>query len=122
MSVPPDKPLSFAAKASWASLGLALGSACLFLILQMVDQVAPFDRTEQGVLTGLLSRRVLCVLWSGEALAVVVGIGSFLLIRQNDVTSKSIIGIAARSLCGIVAGLFGTLVLWLVVGHIAFGF
>ena len=88
----------------------------------MVDQVLSFDRTKQGVLTGLLPRSILYVLWGGEALAVVIGIVSFLLIRQDDVTSKAIILIVARSLCGIVAGLFGTLVLWLVVGHIVIGF
>lgn len=61
-------------------------------------------------------------MWAGEALAVFVGAGSFLLIRRNDFASKAIVGIVARSLGGIAVGLFGTLFLWLVVGHIVVGF
>ena len=88
----------------------------------MVDRVSPFDHTKHGILTGLLPRTVLYVLWAGEGLAVVVGVASFLLIRKRDMTSKAIFGIVARSLCGIIVGLFGGLILWLVVGHIVIGF
>jgi hypothetical protein len=84
--------------------------------------MSTFGRTRQGVLTGFLPRTVLYVLWAGEALAVVVGLGSFLLIARKDIASKAIIGIVARSLCGIAVGLCGGLVLWLIVGHIVTGF
>jgi hypothetical protein len=88
----------------------------------MVDQMASFDRTKQGVLTGLVPRTALYVVWAGEALAAIVGIGSFLLIRRGDRESHAIVGIAVRSLCGIGFGLCGTVVLWLVVGHLVIGF
>jgi hypothetical protein len=91
-------------------------------MFQELDQIAPFERTRQGLLTGVLPRTGLCVLWAGVALAVIVGIGSFLLIRTEDVTSKVIIGIVARSLGAIAVGLFGVILLWLVVGHIVVGF
>jgi ABC-type Mn2+/Zn2+ transport system permease subunit len=71
--------------------------------------MSPFDRTRQGVLTGLLPRTGLYLLWVVEPLAVVSGIGSFLLIRRNDVASETIIGIVARSLCGIAVGFSGDL-------------
>jgi hypothetical protein len=122
MNSPTDKPRSLAARASWASFGLAFGCGLAFLMFQAVNQSSPFDHTRQGVLTGFLPRTILYMLWAGEALAVVVGLGSFLLIRRDDIASMAIVGIVARSLCGIAAGLFGTLVLWLVVGHIVIGF
>jgi hypothetical protein len=106
-----------AVKASWASLGLALGCMCIFFIWQQLDEMSPFNRTKQGVLTGFLPGAVLYGLWAGEALAVVVGIGSFLLIRRKDITSKAIIGIVMRTLCGIAVGLFGVIFFWLIVGH-----
>jgi hypothetical protein len=87
-----------------------------------MDQSTRFERTSQGLLTGIVPRMVLYVLWAGEALAVVVGIGSFPLIRKDDITSKVIVGIVARSLCGIAAGLCGTVFLWLIVGHSVIGF
>jgi hypothetical protein len=55
-------------------------------------------------------------------LAVVVGFVSFLLIRRNDAVRQAIPGIMVRSLVGIVVGLIGTLILWLVVGHMVIGF
>ncbi len=122
MNSPTDNRRSIAAKASWASLGLALGCLCLNFIFVKVDQMPPFDRTTQGLLTGLLPRTGLCVLWAGEAFAVVAGIGSFLLIRRKDIASDAIIGIVARSLCGIAVGLYGVIVLWLIVGHLVIGF
>ena len=122
MSSPGETLRSAAVKASWASLGLALGCGCAFLIFRMVDQISPFDQTKHGVLTGLLPRTVLYVLWAGEGLAVVVGAVSFLLIRKGDMISKAIFGIVARSPCGIAVGLVGVLVLWVVVGHIVVGF
>ena len=118
MNTETEQPRSPAAKASWAALVLALGCACGYLISVVVNQISPFDHTKHGVLTGLLPRTVLYVLWAGEGLAVVLGVASFLLIRKGDIVSQAIFGIVARSLCGIIVGLFGTLVLWLVVGHV----
>jgi hypothetical protein len=122
MSSPADQPKSLAVRASWGALNLSLGCGVLFIALLMMDQALQFERTSNGVLMGFLPRTVLCVLWAGEALAVLVGAGSFLLIRRHDIESKAVIGIVLRSLGGIVAGLFGTLVLWLFVGHWVFGF
>lgn len=121
MNTETEQPRSPAAKASWASLVLALGCACGYLICMVVSQNYTFE-TKHGVLTGLLPRTVLYVLWAGEGLAVVLGVASFLLIRKGDIVSQAIFGIVARSLCGIIVGLFGTLVLWLVVGHFVIGF
>ena len=47
--------------------------------------MSPFDGTKQGVLTGFLPRTVLYGLWAGEALTVLVGIASLLLIRRKDI-------------------------------------
>lgn len=122
MDSPTDQPRSVSVKASWVSLGLALGCICIFLVFLLVEQVSPLDQTRQGVLTGYLPRTILFVLWAGEALAAIVGVGSFLLIRRGDITSKAIIGIIARNVIGIALGLFGVLVLWLYVGHRVIGF
>ena len=113
---------SLAVKASWSSLGLALGGACLFLAFLVFDQVLVYGKDSQGVLTGVLPRAVLCLVWAGEGLAAVVGLLSFLLIRRRDIEAQALAGIAARSVCGIAVGAIGTLVLWLFVGHIVFGF
>jgi hypothetical protein len=122
MNLPTDQPRSPAVKASWGSLGLALGCLCVFFLFQWADQVTPFARGARGVLTGFLPRALLYLLWAGEALAVVVGLASFLFIKRHDVTSKAVPGIVVRSLCGIVVGFFGTIFLWLVVGHTVIGF
>lgn len=122
MHSPTDKPRSLAVRASWTALGLGFGCAGVFLIGLFANQISPFEHSPRGLLTGIVPRAGLYVLWAGEALAVVVGIVSFLLIRRDDIASKAIIGIVARSLCGIAAGLFGTVFLWLVVGHIVIGF
>ena len=114
MNTETEQPRSPAAKASWAALVLALGCACGYLICVVVSQNSPFFQTKHGVLT----LTVLYVLWAGEGLAVVLGVASFLLIRKGDMVPVAIVGIVARSLCGIIVGLFGTLVLWLVVGHV----
>ncbi len=99
-----------------------LGCLCVFYAFQQIDQISPFDRTSQGLLTGFMPRTGLYVLWAGEVLAVVVGIGSFLLIHQRDISSAATVGITARSLCGIGIGLFGIILLWQIVGHIVIGF
>jgi|GEM_PF-2149305 len=122
MNSPTDNRRSIAVKASWVSFGLALGCLCIFFVFQQVDQIVPFDRTKQGLLTGFLPRTGLYVLWAGEAFAVVAGIGSFLLIRRKDIASEAIIGIVVRSLCGIAVGLYGVIFLGLIVGHIVGGF
>ena len=54
--------------------------------------------------------------------AVIVGLGSFVLIRRPDIASKAIIGIVVRSLIGIGVGLCACVVLWLYVGHRVIGF
>ena len=59
---------------------------------------------------------------TGVIMIPIVGIGSFLLIRRVDITSKAIIGMLARSLSGILVGLIGGLVMWIIVGHIVIGF
>ena len=117
-----NSPQLLATKASRVSLGLALGCGCIFLVFKVVEQTSPFDQTRVGVLIGFLPRTGLDVLWAGEALVVVVSIGSFLLIRREDIASKAIVGIVARSLCGITMGLFEVLFLWLYVGHRVMGF
>ena len=122
MSSPIDPPRSLAAKVSWASLGLALGGVCGCFILQLLNQIVRFETNERGLLMGFLPRTALYALWASEALAVVVGVVSFLLIRRHDIASKAIIGIVVRNLCGTVVGLIGTVVLWLIVGHIVIGF
>jgi hypothetical protein len=122
MNLAPAQPRSLAAKASWVSLGLALGCACAFLVFSVIDEAIGFAHTRQGVLTGFLPRAALWMMWAGTGLAVITGIGSFLFIRRPDITSKAIIGIVARSLCGIGAGLCGCVVLWLYVGHRVIGF
>lgn len=122
MSSPTVSPSSTAVQASWASLGLALGCAGAFVLFLMVDQMSSFDRTKQGVLTGFAPRTILYLVWAGEALAAIVGIGSFVFVRQRDRDSHAICGIAVRSVCGIALGLCGAVVLWLVVGHVVIGF
>ncbi len=123
MNLPTTYSRSMAVKVSWASLGLALGCLCVFYIFQQIDQVSPFDRApKQRLLTSFLPRAGLYVLWVGEALAVVAGIGSFLLIRRKDISSMAVIGISVISLCGIGIGLYGTILLWLMVGQIVIGF
>ena len=117
-----DKRRSLSVKASWASLGLALGCLCLFVVFRVVDHLSPFEQTKQGLFTGFLPRTVLYLIWAGVTLAVVVGIGSVLLIRRNEVTSKAVMGILARSLAGIALGLLGVLFLWLYIGHVVIGF
>jgi len=101
---------------------LAFGGILGFLVFQAVDQIAAYEVTRHGILTGFLPRAVLCVLLAGEVLAVVIGAVSLLLIRQRDKTSKAILGIVLRSLCGAVAGLCAGLFLWLFVGHVVIGF
>ncbi len=115
-------PRSRAVKATWASLGLAFGCGLVFLLGQLVNQISPFEHSPRGLLTGFVPRAGLYLLWAGEALAVVVGLASLLLIRRTDIDTKAVVGIVAGSLCGIAVGLFGTIFFWLVVGHIVIGF
>lgn len=113
---------SIASRTSWTCLVLALSGTVSFIAFQVINGISPFETTGQGVLTGMFPRIVLCGLFAVEALAVAIGVASFLLVRQRDKTSKAIVGIVLRSVCGIVAGLCAGLVLWLVVGHIVIGF
>ena len=67
MNLPTDQPRSPAVKASWGSLGLALGCLCVLFLFQLADQMTPFAREARGVLTGFLPRALLYLLWAGEA-------------------------------------------------------
>jgi hypothetical protein len=87
-----------------------------------VDEQLSFAHTRQGVLTGILPRCILYLLWAGEGLAIFTGVGSFLCIRRNDIAAGAIVGIIARSLIGIAVGLFAGIILWLYVGHRVIGF
>lgn len=122
MNTETAQPHSLSVKASWASLGLVLGCGGVFFMFAAVDGAAPFAHSPQGILTGFLPRMLLVLLWAGEALAVVAGAGGLVLIRRPDIASKAVGGIVVRSLCGIVIGLIGVLVLWLYVGHRVIGF
>ncbi len=57
-----------------------------------------------------------------EALAVVLGLASLLLIRRADIASKHVIGIVVGSVCGITVGIIGVIFFWLIVGHVVIGF
>ena len=113
---------SNATNGSWLCLALSFGGLLLLLVFYVGNEITPYATNRQGVLTGFFPRTVLCALLAIEMLAVVVGAGSFLLIRQRDMTSKAVAGIVLRNVCGIVAGLCTGLVLWIVAGHIVIGF
>lgn len=116
------QPRSLSNRASWTSLGLAVGCVCAFVVFSVLDETIEFAQTRHGVLTGFLPRGALWVMWAGTGLAVIVGLGSFVLIRRPDIASKAIIGIVVRSLIGIGVGLCECVVLWLYVGHRVIGF
>lgn len=122
MNAPAKTTRSLAANISWVSLGLAVGCACAFIVFCVFDESTGFAHTRRGILTGLLPRTSLWLMWAGTALAVIAGLGSFVLIRRPDITSQAIIGIVVRSLCGIIIGLGECVVLWLHVGHRVVGF
>ena len=121
MNAPAKTTRSLAAKISWVSLGLAVGCVCALVAFDVIDETFQLAQTRRGVLAGFLPRTALWLMWAGTALAVIAGLGSFVLIRP-DITSKAIIGIVVRSLCGIIVGLGGCVVLWLYVGHRVIGF
>lgn len=124
MTPPTARPRSLATKASWASLGLAVACVCAFVVFEMIDETIGFatQSPQRGMLTGFLPRGALWVMWAGTGLAVIVGLGSFVLIRRPDIASKAIIGIVVRSLIGIGVGLYACFFLWLYVGHRVIGF
>jgi hypothetical protein len=122
MSSSAETSRSIATYVSWTSVLLAAGGVVCFLVFQVVDEFAPFEKTRIGVLTGFLPRALLSVGYVAAVLAIVLGAGSFLLIRQRDIISKAIPAIVGRSLCGIAVGLCAGVVLWLWVGHIVTGF
>lgn len=123
MNSPTARPRSLATRASWTSLGLAVRCVCAIVVFEVLDEMIGFaQNTPHGVLTGFLPRGALWVMWAGTGLAVVVGLGSFVLIRRPDIASKAIIGIVVRSLMGIGVGLCACVVLWLYVGHRVIGF
>ncbi|MFY8200924.1 MAG: hypothetical protein ACOVLE_09660 [Pirellula staleyi] len=59
-------PRSLAVKATWISLGLAFGCGVVFLLGQFVNQVFPFAQSPRGLLTGIVPRIGLFLLWAGE--------------------------------------------------------
>jgi hypothetical protein len=123
MKSPTARPRSLATKASWTSLGLAVGCVCAFIVFEVIDETIGFAQNKRhGLLTGFLPRGALWVMWAGTGLAVIVGLGSFVLIRQPDIASRAISGIVVRSLIGIGVGLCECVVLWLYVGHRVIGF
>ena len=69
----PDKTeRSLAAKASWVSLGLAVGCVCAFVVFEVIDETIGFaHNTPRGVLSGFLPRTALWVMWAGMGLAVI---------------------------------------------------
>ena len=120
---PSTKPrTSLAGRTSWASLGLALGGIAVLLFFQGVDQLFGFERGSRGVLSGFLPRLALYVAWAAEAFAVVAAAGCFFMIRRTDKENGTIGGIIVRALCGLAVGFIGSVLLWLVVGHIVIGF
>ena len=123
MNAPAKTTRSLAAKISWVSLGLAVGCVCALVVFEVLDEMIGFaHNTPHGILTGVLPRGALWVMWAGTGLAVIVGLGSFVLIRRPDIASKAITGIVVRSLIGIGVGLCECVVLWLYVGHRVIGF
>jgi len=111
-----------AAKASWASLAVCFGTACLFGVFLMFDQVSPYDHTGPGVLKGFLPRATLVVVWVGATLTTFIGMARLLLIRKADIATNAVYGIVGRSVCGIITGLLGVLIMWLIAGHVVIGF
>ena len=93
-------------------------------MFEVIDETIGFatQSPQRGILSGFLPRGALWVMWAGTGLAVIVGLGSFVLIRRADIASKAIIGIVVRSLIGIGVGLCEGVVLWLYVGHRVIGF
>lgn len=122
MSAPVTRSPSVAGKASWISLGLALAGGAVLLLFLMADQVSPFDRTRNGVLTAWIPRAALLLAWGGEALAAVLGMIGLLLIRRKDKEANAVARIVMRCALGIILGLMGTVILWLIVGHVVYGF
>lgn len=122
MTSPTEEPRSLAVKASWISVGLAIGCAGAFILFSAIDEMIGLAHTRHGILTGSLPRATLWMMWAGTGAAVITGFGSFVLIRRPDITSKAIIGIVARSLIGVTVGLSACIVLWLYVGHRVIGF
>lgn len=101
---------------------MAVGCMCLGLTVLLLNRLWPFETTRQGVLTHWLPRTLLCLVWAGEAAAALIGLASLAMIRQRDVIANAIAGIVVRSLFGIAVGLVGTVVMFLIVGHVVVGF
>ena len=113
---------SLAFQSSWAALALAVGGGLLLALYLMSDHAVGFARTGTGVLAGPVPRGMLYVAWGGEALAPLAGVAALLLLTAGRRRNESLLGIVGRSLCGIAIGLYGTLILWLLVAHIVIGF
>ena len=101
---------------------MAVGCACLGLGVLLLNRVSPFAVTDRGVLAHWLPRTILYLIWAGEAVAALVGMASFALIRRQDIVANAVAGIVVRSLFGIAVGVWGTVYMWLIVGHVVIGF
>ena len=111
MDSPSTTRRSPAVKASWACVVLALAGTLLYLLTCVVG---PLSRGAGGTIPSLLL--------VGQALAVVAGVVSFFLIREEDRTSRAVPGIVARSVCGIVVGTCAGLVVLFVWANVVIGF
>ena len=88
---------------------------CLVGVYLISDHVSPHARSGKGVLLGLLARVTLVVGWVAAGLTALMGIASLLLIRKVDVMTNAVYGMVGTGVFGPIAGLLGSLVLWLVV-------
>jgi len=115
-------PKSPAAKTSWACLVLAIASTLFFVTCAVGQNGASYVIPPAPSLAHRVASTILSVLLAGKALAVVAGVASFILIRREDITSKAIIGIVARNVCGIVFGLCAGFIVYIVWAHVVIGF
>lgn len=114
-------PLSWAARLSWLSLGLAFGCAGAYVLLQILDETFALQSAASGGLSQASLRLALALIWVGETLAIPSGGLSLWMLRFGEIPLETVDGIMLRSLAGMALGLCGTLVLWLLVGQIILG-
>ena len=113
MAAAPLNAHSWASFISWASLGLAVGCAAGYLLLQILDETFALQSAEPRELSPTYLRLALTLIWIGETLAIPLGGLSLWMLRVEEIPLKAVDGIMLRSLAGMALGLCGTLVLWL---------